>query len=73
MELCEIIIYTANGAYSFMVKQTAQDFASVLSAALENGTVILDMTDGGKLIFGAINVVAIEVHEDVEENISPPP
>lgn len=60
-DICEVIIYTQSGALSFEVIATAKDFEERLAAALEQGTVILDTTEGSKLVLCAINVVAIEV------------
>ena len=62
-DICEVIIYTQSGALSFEVIATAKDFEERLAAALEQGTVILDTTEGSKLVLCAINVVAIEVRE----------
>lgn len=62
-DICEVIIYTQSGALSFEVIASANDFEERLAAALEQGTVILDTTEGSKLVLCAINVVAIEVRE----------
>jgi len=64
--VCEVIIYTSQAAYSFYVEATTTDFQERLAAALEEGTVLLDTVDGTKLILNAINVVAIEVHAAAE-------
>lgn len=63
MKTCEIIIYTSSGALTFEVVATTDDFQNVLASALEEGTVVLDTTDGSRLILNAINVVAIEARE----------
>lgn len=62
-EVCELILYTSNAALSFNVNATVEDFQERLATALEEGTVILDTAEGSKLILNAINVVAIEIHE----------
>lgn len=62
-DTCEVVIYTQSGALSFEVIASANDFEERLAAALEQGTVILDTTEGSKLVLCAINVVAIEVRE----------
>lgn len=61
--VCEVVIYTAQSALTFNIVATTSDFQERLTAALENGTVILDTVEGSKLVLNAINVVAIEVHE----------
>ena len=58
---CEIIVYTQNGALSFDVVATCEDFEDRLAASLEEGTVLLDTADENKLVLCAINVVAIEI------------
>lgn len=65
---CELIIYTSNGALTFEVEATTDNFQDTLASALEGGTVVLDTTDGSRLILNAINVVAIEVREVVDED-----
>lgn len=74
-KVCELIIYTANAALSFNVVATSSDFQERLASALEEGTVVLDTTEGSRLVLNAINVVAIEVHkaETVEEMLSDTP
>lgn len=67
---CELIIYTANGALTFEVEATTDNFQDTLAEALEGGTVVLDTTDGSRLVLNAINVVAIEIREVVGEVIS---
>ena len=64
MRHCEIIIYTESAALSFNVKVTCEDFQERLANALEEGTVVLDTTEGSRLILNAINVVCIEIHSE---------
>ena len=74
-KVCELIIYTANAALSFNVIATTSDFQERLASALEEGTVVLDTTEGSRLVLNAINVVAIEVHKAAaaEEMLSDTP
>lgn len=60
---CGVVVYTQNGAIPFEVEITTNDFEERLASALEKGTVLLNLADGGKLVLCAINVVAIEVRE----------
>lgn len=69
-DICGITVYTMAAAFEFTVFATTEDFQERLAEALENGTVMLDTTEGTKLILNAINVVAIEVHAASEENNS---
>lgn len=66
-DICGIVVYTQNGAIPFEVEVTTSDFQERLAEALEQGTVMLNLADGGKLVLCAINVVAIEVRELVAE------
>lgn len=59
----DLVIYTNTAALEFTVFVAINDFQERLAEALENGTVVLDTTDGTKLVLNAINVVAIEIHE----------
>lgn len=61
-DVCEIVVYTQSGAVTFEVKATADNFEDRVAEALEQGTVILELAAGGKVILCAINIVAIEVH-----------
>ena len=70
---CTIIVYTQTGAFSFEVVASGDNFEERLGDALEQGTVLLDTTDGGKLILCALNVVAIEVREAEEKSESNTP
>lgn len=74
-DTCGIVIYTQNGAIPFEVEVTISDFQERLAEALEQGTVMLSLADGGKLVLCAINVVAIEVREidNTEEMTSDTP
>lgn len=68
---CELIIYTESAALSFNISVTTGDFQERLASALEEGTVVLDTTEGSRLVLNAINVVAIEIHrEAAEENLT---
>lgn len=58
---CTITIYTQSGALQFDVLMTADDFENRLAAAIEQGTVVLDLADGNKLVLSPINVVAVEI------------
>lgn len=69
-DICELTVYTQSGAISFEVIATADNFQDRVAEALEEGTVILELADGGKLILCAINVVAIEVHDAAAERES---
>lgn len=70
-DTCGIVIYTQNGAIPFEVEVITNDFQERLAEALEQGTVMLNLADGGKLVLCAINVVAIEVREiDNSEEMS---
>lgn len=62
-EVCEVLIYTTNGVLSFDVKVTCDGFIDRITEAIESGTVVLDTTEGTKLILSAINVVAIEIKQ----------
>ena len=64
----DLVIYTNTAALEFTVCVTTNDFQERLAEALENGTVVLDTTDGSKLVLNAINVVAIEIHEPTAAN-----
>lgn len=59
----DLTIYTNAAALEFTVCVTTENFQERLAEALENGTVVLDTTDGNKLVLNAINVVCIEIHE----------
>ncbi len=62
-EIYELTIYTQHAALSFDVYATTADFQERLASALEEGTVVLDTTEGSRLVLNAINVVAIEIHK----------
>lgn len=68
MKTCDLNIYTSNGVLTFEVEATTDNFQDTLAEALEGGTVVLDTTDGSRLVLNAINVVAIEVCEVVDED-----
>ncbi len=74
-DICTVLVYTQNGAIPFDVVVAADDFQERVAQALEEGTVILELADGGKLVLCAINVVAIEIHEAeiLQENSSDTP
>lgn len=58
---CTITIYTQSGVLQFEVLMTADDFENRLAAAIEQGTVVLDLVDGGRLVLSPINIVAVEI------------
>lgn len=74
-DICTVLVYTQNGGIQFDVVVTANDFQDRIADALEQGTVVLELADGGKLVLCAINVVAIEIHEavTVQENSNDTP
>ncbi len=58
---CGLIVYTQNGAIPFEVIKSTEDFEDRVAQALEQGTVLLNLADGGQIVLCAINVVAIEI------------
>lgn len=62
-EIYELTIYTQHAALSFDVYATTANFQERLASALEEGTVVLDTTEGSRLVLNAINVVAIDIQE----------
>ena len=69
-----LILMVAIGFASFVScgnnKNAQPNDAKAVAEALEEGTVILELVDGGKIILCAINVVAIEVHAAAESSNS---
>lgn len=61
--VCEIVVYTNNSVLTFDVKVTCSDFVSRVSAAFEEGVVVLDTTEETQVVISALNVVAIEIKE----------
>ena len=61
--MVEITIYTSQGAITYTVHKTVDNFVEVLSAALEKGYVTLETTEGACLIINPINAAAIEIKE----------
>ncbi len=68
--VCELTIYTPHAVLTFDVYATTTDFQERLAAALEEGTVVLDTTEGSRLVLNAINVVAIDIKEKTAAGIS---
>lgn len=62
-DLYELTVYTASGAVVFTVKGTDEDFEERLSEALEEGAVLLDTAEGGRLLLNPVNTVAIEMRK----------
>lgn len=73
----DICIYTIAGAVlekTIIVPVGVPNYTSRICEAIENGGVMLDTTDGTKIIINTAAVVAIEVAEEREEkeNTTPP-
>lgn len=62
-DICEIVVYTDNSVLTFDVKATCNDFVSRVSAAFEEGVVVLDTIEETQVVISALNVVAIEIKE----------
>ena len=62
-DICEIVVYTDNSVLTFDVKVTCSDFVSKVSAAFEEGVVVLDTAEDTQVVISALNVVAIEIKE----------
>ena len=65
--MTEVIIYTAEGMVSYVLRNTTKDFKKDLVAALESGTTTVETIDGSSLIINPINAAAIEVKEYKED------
>ena len=61
--MVELTIYTAQGAITYTVKKTADDFANVLTQAIESGYVSVETAEGSVLIINPLNAAAIEIKE----------
>lgn len=61
--MVELTIYTAQGAITYMVKKTADDFTNVLTKAIESGYVSVETAEGSVLIINPLNAAAIEIKE----------
>ena len=61
--MVEIIIYTSQGAITYTVKKTVDNFVEVLTKALESGYVSVSTLEGSSLIINPLNVAAIEIRE----------
>lgn len=65
--MVEIIIYTSQGAITYTVKKTVDNFVEVLTKALESGYVSVETVEGSSLIINPLNVAAIEIRELSDE------
>ncbi len=62
--MVEITIYTSQGAITYTVKKTVDDYEKVLTSALANGNVTtVETIEGSNLTIIPLNAVAIEVKE----------
>lgn len=61
--MVEITIYTSQGAITYTVKKTVDNFAEVLTASLETGYVSVETEDGANLIINPVCAAAIEIRE----------
>ena len=61
--MVEIIIYTSQGAITYTVKKTVDNFLEVLTKALESGYVSVETVEGSSLVINPLNVAAIEIRE----------
>lgn len=66
-----VTIYTQHGALEFHLVSEQEHFDEALADAMEQGTAVVNTLEGTKLIFNAINVVAIEIGQ--EKTIETPP
>jgi len=61
MKQAEITIYTGQGAITYEIKATCDNFTEVLVAAIEKGIVSVETTDGSTLVINALQASAIEI------------
>ena len=61
--MVEIIIYTSQGAITYTVKKTVDNFVEVLTKARESGYVSVETVEGSSLVINPLNVAAIEIRE----------
>ena len=61
--MVEITIYTSQGAITYTVLKTCDNFIEALTSALEKGYVSVDTTEGSRLIINPINAAAVEIKE----------
>jgi hypothetical protein len=61
--MVELIIYTSQGAITYAVKKTVDNFVEVLTKALESGYVSVETVEGSNLVINPLNVAAIEIRE----------
>ena len=61
--MVEIIIYTSQGAITYTVKKTVDNFVEVLTKALESGYVSVETVEDSSLVINPLNVAAIEIRE----------
>ena len=59
--MTEVTIYTGGGAVSYVLRDTTNDFVTVLSEALEKGTVTVTTAEGSTLYINPLNAAAIEI------------
>lgn len=69
--MTEIIIYTAGGIVSYVLRDTTKDYKRDLTAALENGTTTVETIDGSSLIINPLNAAAIEIRDHKQEEDPP--
>lgn len=69
--MTEVIIYTAGGMVSYVLRNTTKDFKRDLTAALENGTTTVETIDGSSLIINPLNTAAIEIKDYYQEKDPP--
>jgi len=68
MDSVTVVIYTTGGVLEFDVRVTVPNFADTLADAIDDGSVVLDMVDGNKLIINPINAVVVGVREVLPPN-----
>lgn len=68
--MTEVTIYTGGGAVSYVLRDTTNDFVTVLSEALEKGTVTVTTAEGSTLYINPLNTAAIEIRK-IEEDTRP--
>lgn len=66
--MVELTIYTAQGAITYMVKKTSDDFTDILTKAIESGYVSMETVEGSTLIINPLNAAAIEIKELSDED-----
>lgn len=66
--MVELTIYTAQGAITYTVKKTSDDFTDILTKAIESGYVSMETVEGSTLIINPLNAAAIEIKELSDED-----